>query len=98
MKGKGPKHERKTIIVFDEEDLTASIWTASETVYRRLRKAGYVPSEDSERSASFELPRVDIKLPRPKQKRIITDEQRRQARNRMETVRNSVSCSRDQLN
>ena len=61
MKGKGPKDERETIIIFNEEEQTASMWTASEAVYRRLKKAGYVPAQDNERSASFEIPRADQK-------------------------------------
>src|SRR5436309_2746312 len=35
MKGKGPQSERETIINFNEEEDTASIWTASDAVYRR---------------------------------------------------------------
>jgi hypothetical protein len=42
MKGKGPKYERETIINFNEESEMASIWTASEVVYRRLMKLGYI--------------------------------------------------------
>ena len=57
MRGKAPKHERETVIIFNEEETTASVWTESETVYRRLRKAGYIPAKDNGRSASFELPR-----------------------------------------
>jgi hypothetical protein len=60
MKGKGPKHERETAIVFNDNESTASVWTASETVYRRLKKAGYIAAEDNERSASFKVPRGDI--------------------------------------
>src|SRR5262249_16767198 len=63
MKGKGPKHERETIVIFNEKKQTTSIWTASEVVYRRLKKAGYIPTQDGERSASFELPTADIRLP-----------------------------------
>jgi len=66
MKGKGIRRERETIINFNEEEKTAHIWTASEPMYRRLRKMGYCPSEDNERSASFVVPKRDIKLPRPK--------------------------------
>ena len=54
MTGRGPKHERETIINFNEESDTASIWTASEVVYRRLKKLGYMPAQDNERSAVFE--------------------------------------------
>jgi hypothetical protein len=78
MKGKGPKYERETIINFNEEDDTASIWTASEVVYRRLMKLGYMPSQDNERSAVFEMPKRDVKLPRPK--RAVSDSQRERLR------------------
>ncbi len=66
MKGKGPRHERETIIRFDEESSEASVWTASGSVYKQLIKRGYCPTEDGRRSAKFEMPKRDIKLPRPK--------------------------------
>ena len=75
MKGKGPKNERETIINFNEESDKASIWTASEVVYRRLLKLGYVPSQDNERSAVFEMLKRDVTLPRPKR---VMSEARRQ--------------------
>ena len=62
----GIKQERETVIVLNESDSTASIWTTSGVVYRRLKKLGYFPSEDNERSACFEIPKRDIRLPRPK--------------------------------
>lgn len=77
MKGKGARLERETIINFNEVDETASIWTASEVVYRKLVKRGYTPREDEERHAVFEMPKRDIKLPRPK--RQMTDAQRERA-------------------
>ncbi len=66
MNGKGPRYERETTITFNEEEETAHIWTSCKPVYRKLIKMGYCPSEDNERSASFEVPKRDIKLPRPK--------------------------------
>ena len=66
MKGKGIREERETVIRWDEAGDTANIWTASESVYRQLKKRGYCPTEDNDRSASFEMPKQDIKLPRPK--------------------------------
>jgi hypothetical protein len=98
MKAKGPKHERETIIRFDEESATATVWTASNAIYKWLRQAGYVPTEDNGRSASFDVPKTDIKLPRPRRKRTLTDEQRRQAAARMVSARNAVFCSPGQLN
>jgi hypothetical protein len=66
MKGKGTKYERETIINFNEEEGFASIWTASETVYRQLLKRGYKPKKDGERHAVFEMPKGEVKLPRRK--------------------------------
>lgn len=65
MIGKGPRHERETTIVFNEEEPIATIWTASEQVYRRLKKNGYMPDSESDRSASFTIPKKQIRLPRP---------------------------------
>jgi len=62
MKGKGPRRERETIISFNEEEETAHVWTASESVYRRLKKQGYEPVEDTERSARFEVPKKCVSI------------------------------------
>lgn len=86
MTGKGPKHERETIINFNEEDDTASIWTASEVVYRRLKKLGYLPSQDNERSSVFEMPKRDVKLPRPK--RLMSEAQRGKIKESLKAKRN----------
>jgi hypothetical protein len=64
MTGKGPRHERETVIIFNEEDAEMSIWTASEAVDRRLRKAGFSPSDDSDRHSEFKLPKSSFKWPR----------------------------------
>jgi hypothetical protein len=68
MTGKGHREERETIINFNEQDEKATIWTASEPIYRRLIRLGYEPVEDNERSATFELPKKHIRLPRPPRK------------------------------
>ncbi len=65
MQGKGPRRERETNINFNEEEKTVSIWTASESVYRKLKKQGYVPVEDSERSARFEIPKKCVSIRKP---------------------------------
>lgn len=77
MTGKGSKHEPETIINFNEESDTASIWTASEVVYRRLKKLGYVPSQDNERSAVFEMP-----------KRVMSEARRERIRESLKAKRN----------
>ena len=91
MTGKGPKRERETIINFNEEEATASIWTASETVYRRLRKLGYAPSEDNERSAVFHVAKWDIRLPRPRRGRPMSEEHKRRLREGRERAGKGVS-------
>jgi len=40
MTPKGPRSERETLINFNEEEETATIWTASGPMDRRLRKLG----------------------------------------------------------
>ena len=70
MKASGPRFERETIINFNEEDATASIWTASDKVYRRLMKRlgrAYL-TEDGERHAVFTFPSNFLGLPRVKSK------------------------------
>ena len=66
MKGKGPRDERETIINFNEAEPYASIWTASQPIYRKLLKVGYEPIEGSDRSATFEVPKrlVSVRNPR----------------------------------
>lgn len=63
MKGKGPKLERETIINFNEVEPNASIWTASAAIFRKLLKLGYIPIEESDRSATFQVPKklVDVR-------------------------------------
>ena len=63
MTGKGPREERETVIVWSEDGDTATIWTSSETVYRRMKKRGWFPSEDGERHAAFEVPKRLVRLP-----------------------------------
>ena len=85
MKGEGPRFERETIINFNDKEDTASIWTASETVYRRLLKRlgrAYL-KEDSERHAVFKFPREFLQLPRARVKKILAPEQRAQLANRI---------------
>ena len=76
MKASGPKHERETIIRFDEDDSQASVWTASHVIHHRLmRRLGrtYLV-EDGERHSLFVFPREFVGLPRAKQKKQLTPE------------------------
>ena len=64
MTGKGPKHERETIFRFDEESPNVEVFTASEIVYRRMKKNGYYPITEDERHATFVFPRSQFRIPR----------------------------------
>jgi hypothetical protein len=76
MEGRGQRFERETVITFNEAEPTASVWTASETVYRRLNNLGYVPTRDNERSAVFEIPKALVRVLKPRVKRELTERQR----------------------
>ena len=87
MEGKGQGFERETIITFNEAESSASVWTASETVYRRLKNLGYVPTEDNERSAVFEIPKAVVRVLKPRVKRELTEKQR-------ENIQKAISARR----
>jgi hypothetical protein len=72
MKAKGPRYQRETTINFNEESDTATIWTASQPVYRKLIKLGYQPKQDGERSATFEVPKSLVAVKRP---RVLSEKQ-----------------------
>jgi hypothetical protein len=92
MKGKGPRIERETVINFNEVEDTAWIWTASETVYRRLlKRLGHeYLTEDGERHAEFKFPKQFIRLPSPKAQRRLTPEQRATMASRMSRTRQVI--------
>ena len=64
MKAIGPGYERESILLWSDDDDNATLWTASQTIYRRMLKRGFVPKEDGERHALFEFPKQRVKLPR----------------------------------
>ena len=65
MTPKGPRSERETVINFNEEDETATIWTASGVVHQRLMKRlgrTYL-TQDGERHSEWKMPKRLIRLP-----------------------------------
>lgn len=70
------------MIRFDEAGDTASVWTASASVYRKLQKMGFYPHEDRERSATFDIPKRCVSLRRP----IATSPKRLKALQRARTL------------
>ncbi len=79
MKGKGPRQERERTITFNEVEGTASIWTASEPMYRKLKKLGFYPVEDRDRSATFKIPKKCVSFRRPV---VISEERKASLRER----------------
>jgi len=64
MKAIGPGYEREVIILLNDDDDKATLWTSSMPYYRRMLKRGFTPIEDGERHALFEFPKKSVKLPR----------------------------------
>ena len=96
MKGRGPRQERETTIHFNEVELTASIWTASEPMYRKLLKLGYKPTEESDRSATFHVPK---KLVAVRKIRKITDAHRKRLAQKARSLRSgTVITEAEELN
>ena len=96
MKGKGPKLEREMIINFNEVEATASIWTASETMYGKLLKLGYTPTEESDRSATFQVPKKLVGVRKPRK---ITAAHRTRLADKARLLRSrTVITEREELN
>jgi len=91
MKAKGPRIERDTTITFNEEEETAHIWTSSQPMYRKLKKNGYEPVEDTEQSARFEVPKKCVRIRKP---RVLTEKQKTDLTKRAVLMRNALINSR----
>ncbi len=79
MKGQGIRLERETTITFNEVEGTASIWTASEPMYRKLKKLGFYPVEDRDRSATFSIPKKCVSI---RMQVVISEERKAKLRQR----------------
>jgi len=90
MRGKGPRQERETTITFNEVEDTASIWTASEPMYRKLKKLGFYPVEDRDRSATFKIPKKCVSFRRVM---VRSEKQREAMRKRGKALGNGVFSS-----
>jgi hypothetical protein len=69
MKALGPKSERETVVVLCDGEAEARIWTASSSMYRKLRKRGFMPIAEDERSASFKIPKRSVSFRQPRAKK-----------------------------
>jgi predicted secreted protein len=67
--------ERETTITFNEAEDTATVWTASPVVHRRLAKRGIMPMQESqgaspgEASWSYQLPKKWVRIYPARRKR-----------------------------
>jgi hypothetical protein len=84
MTPKGPRSERETVIDFNEEEETATIWTASGPMDRRFRKLGLKVIEEGDRNAVFQCPKSQVKIRREK---VLSAERRASLSNRMRLAR-----------
>jgi len=66
MTPEGLRSERETVINFNEEDETATIWTASGPMDKRLRKLGLEVIEEGDRHTVFKCLRSQVKVRRLK--------------------------------
>jgi hypothetical protein len=57
MKASGPRLERETTVRLCEAEDSASICTASQSMYRKFIRLGYALEADEDRSAFFKIPR-----------------------------------------
>ena len=66
MKPSGPKHERETVILFNEDSGLATIGTASGTAYQKYKKYGLEIVSETDRWTTFKCPKSWIKVNRPR--------------------------------
>jgi hypothetical protein len=88
MTPKGPRSERETVINFNEEEKTATIWTASGPMGRRLRKLGLEVIEEGERHTVFKCLRFQVKVRRS---RVLSPQQLEAAREKAKRMRQGPS-------
>lgn len=75
MSSGGSRLERETIILFNEEEDTAEVYTASQSIYRKMIKRGYKADEDLKDGAIFYIPKCNIRLPNKGRKRKLQKDQ-----------------------
>ena len=73
--------EQETIITFNQLEDTASLYTASPAIYRRMVKRGFKAEKLDDCSWTFEIPRRSVKL--PSKPRVYSKEQRLEAKERL---------------
>ena len=87
MKASGPKAEHEVIIRFDDESPDTEIYTASDIVDRRCRKAGLTLIEAGERHNVYTCPKAAIKIRGKIQRKPMSAEKRARLVERMAVAR-----------
>ena len=90
MTPKGPRSERETIISFNEEEETATIWTASGPMDKRFRKLRLEVIEEGDRHTVFKCLRSQVKVRRP---RVLSSQQLEAAKEKAKRMRQGLSTS-----
>jgi hypothetical protein len=88
MTPKGPRSERETVINFNEEEETATIWTASGPVDKRFRKLGLEIIEEGDRHTVFRCLKSQVKVQRL---RVLSPQQLEAAREKAKRMRRGLS-------
>jgi hypothetical protein len=88
MTPKGPRSERETVINFNEEEETATIWTASGPIDRRFRKLGLKVIEEGDRHTVFKCLKSQVKVQRL---RVLSPQQLQAAREKAKRMRQGLS-------
>jgi len=89
MTPKGPRSERETVINFNEEEETATIWTASGPMDKRFRKLGLEVIEEGDRHTVFKCLRSQVKVQRP---RVLSPQRLEALRNKAKRMRQGLSA------
>ena len=95
MRGTGPRRERETVIVLNEEEEVARIWTASSVMFNKLKRMGYIAAEERDRSASFEIPKRRVSIRAIDRKLNITPERREALRKQARKLNENGTSSPD---
>jgi hypothetical protein len=62
MKANGPRIERETVIIYNDAEDMAEVWTAANGTFIKLMRSGCQLIEDNQRSATFKIPKRCVTL------------------------------------
>ena len=88
MTAKGPRSERETVINFNEEEETATIWTASSPMDKRFGKLGLEVIEEGDRHTVFKCLKSQVKVRRP---RVLSPQQLEAAKEKAKRMRRGLN-------